>query len=854
MESDHNLSRQVSPPENNSLFVEQDHPNYEPAEYQYQQESQNYALSDKDAKENADKNVEGSNCEPEDTADTLEHEDNDEAEQNEDDESEQSENDEPEQNRDEPQSLDPHHFQITPHNEVQYNVRKQEGGDNREKKTECVTCSPETSRLKRLLDTIKRIAMRKNDIIKEKGAEITSLKAEIRNLKEQLAGFEAADLRRLSRKNPRRQDAAARSKSWHQMLRSHLSSSRGDIMLWKKVWKTCYHEENMPFNLRLHPCIELVPLESSDAATTSAVHGYGQVMRETEYPPPDASAGFIEWLPPKIFIKILAELLFFDECLVHVFSRLDPFHEPDSWEAGDEQKSSGLPGRFFISGADRARISLTHDTILARDLLAPLAVSRKWCFYGCSIFYAKNTFAFSSFGELERFANGSGVARVQRITKVELHWMGGKTQENVTSQLNYRVRPLQWLTEMHRLRTLVVFIDESSRSVIRRPDEALDILKYERRLTNGQPNARNTRALRLCQGWDFLHMLRGLKHIRLYDSQKYLRHFDRARSAVRDQSAEIDLNRTARMEVVPKRASLYRIQNLVDLFPRQVNLWFPEKTDYEIAGIIESGGVVYSPEPNDLDKDVKVEEIRRIFVEVAGDEGIQQAQDHNANVDADSVDENGISVSEDAASRDEDAILINENAEYDDDNDASDGKNVDTDAQSVSFDPHTLSLPRSLPSIRHSEHRNTLAAASESGQHGYDELYTANKEIVPHTPEVEEQNKNGRTSLFSVASDQDRFTGQSNSPTIVDLAAIELAKDNVGNQNMNRQKHLLEWLDEAKSSSRIRSLSPKANSARDIKRKRESSVCDSEPSRPRKRQLKKFAYGPQNNWAWGRRV
>lgn len=199
-------------------------------------------------------------------------------------------------------------------------------------------------------------------------------------------------------------------------------------------------------------------------------------------------------LPDKVLYKVLTELLVVNG-LVHFLCRLDPFVPLDSFPDARSlaPNSNGLKARLFFSYNDHVQpvtqFNLTNDTIAPGKFLAALAVNRKWHWYGVGIFFGVNTFATSSFGELDSFGTGMGVARVQRIQHLEIHWVGGKyprldNDDHKADRprrgpcFDRRSLPLAWLDEMPRLRTLVVWIDETSKRVIRRPFEPEHIKRY----------------------------------------------------------------------------------------------------------------------------------------------------------------------------------------------------------------------------------------------------------------------------------------------------------------------------------------------------------------------------------------
>lgn len=475
MEFQHNPSREGSPAESESMFVDQDHPKYETPEYQYREKTDNYPPVGAEQEDDGAKHAEGSDSGFDDHVSANDKErarispnlqvpiaESREEHNDEDDSGEEDYGEEDDGGEDdgEDQEIDSRSDQGTQSSERQIDVDEQGKLGDAARQSQCVPCLPKINGLKKLVNYFKRLHEAKAKIVITQRDEINKLKKKIHDLKLELDKLKSGKRKKPDRKKSVQQGAASRARSWPGKLQTHLSDAKGEMNSWKEVWKLCYEEENMPSNRQMHPCVELVAQENSNAATTSAIHGFEQAQSGQENQNRSAS-GFtssFDTLPAKILIKVLTELFFFEGCLTHALSRLDPFCEPDSWGNAKDLKSSGMSGRFFISEAKLARISLTHDTILARTLLAPLAVNRRWCFYGCSIFYSRNTFAFSSFGELDRFANGIGSARFQRITNVELHWMGGKSPANVTNVLNERVRPVAWLCEMKRLQTLVIFM------------------------------------------------------------------------------------------------------------------------------------------------------------------------------------------------------------------------------------------------------------------------------------------------------------------------------------------------------------------------------------------------------------
>lgn len=104
---------------------------------------------------------------------------------------------------------------------------------------------------------------------------------------------------------------------------------------------------------------------------------------------------------------------------------------------------------------------------------------------------------------------------------------------------------------------------------------------------------------------DWVHLLRGLQFIKLYDTTKMIATKRRDKSEVRDKSAVIDLNRTARMEKTPKRAYKALLHNLDPLFDyKAANKWAPGLKDFRLLQRMQK---IYDPNAsfdlrkNDLD-------------------------------------------------------------------------------------------------------------------------------------------------------------------------------------------------------------------------------------------------------------
>jgi hypothetical protein len=102
-------------------------------------------------------------------------------------------------------------------------------------------------------------------------------------------------------------------------------------------------------------------------------------------------------LPDHIRLKILKMVLVFPNEVVHVLSRLDPYPMGEDLQL-IRRNARGKYKLFHKFHIGKAKCDLTH-AIEPNDLLAPLLVSKQWCFVGIHLFVGLNRFAFSSLGE-----------------------------------------------------------------------------------------------------------------------------------------------------------------------------------------------------------------------------------------------------------------------------------------------------------------------------------------------------------------------------------------------------------------------------------------------------------------------
>ncbi|KAK2599383.1 hypothetical protein N8I77_011141 [Diaporthe amygdali] len=411
----------------------------------------------------------------------------------------------------------------------------------------------------------------KDRIIDDLRDKLAAAKKEIKELKNELKEFQGpAD--------------PLPKPTWKQLLRKCLANDGS----YYDAWTSSYRALNMSINAEMvHPQIRFIgkDIDANSLSRHNSPDDLASVSSGEEIysamPP----------LPDSILYKILTELLTMDG-LVHCFSRLDPHCQPESFPTERQltrqlrKVATGIRGRFFISKEDRVSISLSHDTEDPGTVLAALCVSRKFAWYGIHIFYGVNSFSFSSFGEMDRFATGSGPARWSRSRK----------------RLNRRTMPLAWFCETASLKTLCIHISESRKSVIRRPYEPESQKLYMKGKTAGQPNWRMTRSLRNCMGMDYIYQLRGLYWVRFYDLDKENADPRRSRAKIRDKSFKLDVERVATQEKVPARAENSRLENLDRLFP-DADSWTPSQEDFDRIRPIYNEDTGYDNRCNDLDID-----------------------------------------------------------------------------------------------------------------------------------------------------------------------------------------------------------------------------------------------------------
>ncbi|KAG6361505.1 hypothetical protein INS49_009732 [Diaporthe citri] len=448
-------------------------------------------------------------------------------------------------------------------------------------------CLKQAKSAARKLENANKRINAKNQTIDYLQQQLDAANSEIRGLKEELKRFTGSE-------NP------GREPSWEEKLQDCLVNGSS----YQEAWKSSYRALNMPIDPNMcHPQVRFV-MKDGDESISSRESS----LNDLESVRSDEEIRSTKPLPDNVLYKILTELLTKDG-LVHCFSRLDPHCEPVEFPSrqGLSSSSTGIRGRFFISSEQRSYLSLTWDTEDPKKVLAALCVSRKFAFYGIHIFYGSNTFAWSSLGELDRFATGIGPARWQRIQNVELTWVGGKCVKfnlgkRSGERLNRRTSPLAWFMEAASLKTLCIHVRESHKGVIRRRHEPHDQKVYMAGKTAGQPNFRMTRSMRGLMGIDNIYQLRGLYWTHIYDLDKEIADPERSVAKIRDQSFVIDIERVVTQEKVPSRFEKSKLENLDPLFPVGSS-WRPSRQEFDRIRPIYTEDTGYDNRLNDLDYD-----------------------------------------------------------------------------------------------------------------------------------------------------------------------------------------------------------------------------------------------------------
>ncbi|PTB61948.1 hypothetical protein BBK36DRAFT_1189792 [Trichoderma citrinoviride] len=236
-------------------------------------------------------------------------------------------------------------------------------------------------------------------------------------------------------------------------------------------------------------------------------------------------------VPADIQFRILKHFFHFKGKVVHAISRLDPNHAEDSAPLNRDGKPS------------------FHHR---------LHVGRK----------------------PGRFAKGIR-ANVQRLQHVEILWIGSQYMAHELNERNKytsrRTYSLIWLPEAIRLKTLGIYLPESSKDYMRRRHETNGMVRHMQRKSQLHPNFRGFRQLRTLQGLDYISCLRGLDRAEFWDFDRWLDTAQRKRP-VRDWHFVQDVNNAVRR---PKEAGDRCRSQLKNLFPL-IPSFAPSEMDWAI--------------------------------------------------------------------------------------------------------------------------------------------------------------------------------------------------------------------------------------------------------------------------------
>ncbi|KAL7951644.1 hypothetical protein V8C42DRAFT_356814 [Trichoderma barbatum] len=345
---------------------------------------------------------------------------------------------------------------------------------------------------------------------------------------------------------------------------------------WETIYSTSCKEGNAsPLLAKIHPELRLRKPTEQELQAGLLQTGAPQLQKTLpifNIPEPETlnEGGKLSAL--RVQLQILRCLLNFQGNVVHAISRLDPHHQADEVPLNGHQRPSFLH-RLHVG---RSPVSITfspHPDVF----LAPL---------------------------LGRFAKGIK-ANVQRLQHVEILWSGSQyltfeesARKKYTSR---RTFPLAWLAEAIRLKTLGVYLQESSKEYMRRGHEPRGIVQHMKCKTQLHPNFRGFRSLRTVQGMDYVYCLRGLDQAEFWDFDRWLDTKQRKRP-VRDWHFIMDVNNAVRRS---KEASDRSRSQLKNLFPL-LESFVPSEDDWKVllegfeshqAGETDNEDVNVSPPP-----------------------------------------------------------------------------------------------------------------------------------------------------------------------------------------------------------------------------------------------------------------
>lgn len=265
--------------------------------------------------------------------------------------------------------------------------------------------------------------------------------------------------------------------------------------------------------------------------------------------------------------------------VVHFVARLD-VTEPYPPAEGGRCRVTNLPMRFWWGPGRKVHI---NSAPTFEDTLASCHVSRDFMEIFGNAFWSQNKFAFASFGELNIFRRNARTSYIQRIQSVEIWWQASRGDYPIDwdpeskDHFDRRTWPLSILTAMQRLKSLEVYIDESSKEAKRRAKEPQFVQNPLLDATRGQDNNRTYRDLRKLQGMDYVYQLRNLKMVRFYDSAQANRGIE-----VRDESFVKDVRQQVTQPKSRRRGREAKFENLKPMLRRN----FAEEPLYVAKGTV----------------------------------------------------------------------------------------------------------------------------------------------------------------------------------------------------------------------------------------------------------------------------
>ncbi|UNI22661.1 hypothetical protein JDV02_008526 [Purpureocillium takamizusanense] len=363
--------------------------------------------------------------------------------------------------------------------------------------------------------------------IKDKSRRRRELLVTFHDQNQVLAGT-IRDLRRekrelqkqLNNSKPRRRTR----ETWRTRLhRLHIGNPHPLYGTYEAVYKLACRESNTaPHPQRVHPDLVLVSQQQAPVIPSTGPSAY--------YTGPNP-------LPLGVISRILRFALYFPGEVVHALSRLDSEEEPRSQQHAREYS---LLHRFHVGDS---AVSLTY----------------------------------------------SAGPRLHRLQHIEILWTGSQwltypiAEDGPKKFTSRRTRPLMHFTQMPRLRTLVVHLQEGVSATLdnrsrytRRNYEPRQVMRFLQARTAGQDNIRLSRNLRGLQGIDNIRLLRGMESVQFLDWDRWF--VERVRAPVKDQSFQDDINRVVLLPKTSREAARSALRRLAPLNRH----WSPSEEHWQL--------------------------------------------------------------------------------------------------------------------------------------------------------------------------------------------------------------------------------------------------------------------------------